>query len=155
MTTIYVDSDACPVKPEIVRVAKRYRLAVIFVSNSWMRLPEEWGAKLVVVEGQFDAADDWIVEHVVKNDVVVTGDIPLAHRSLKAGARVIGSQGRPFTEENIGNLLATRDLLHVLRGAGEVSGGPAPFKKEDRSRFLQGLDQIIQDIKNSGLDKTG
>ena len=149
MTAIYVDSDACPVKPEVVRVAKRYGLEVIFVSNSWMRLPEEWGAKLVVVEGQFDAADDWIVEHVVKNDVVVTGDIPLAHRSIKAGARVIGPQGRLFTEENIGNTLATRDLLHVLRGAGEITGGPAPFGKEDRSRFLQGLDQIIQDIKNS------
>ena len=149
MTAIYVDSDACPVKPEVVRVAQRYGLEVTFVSNSWMRLPEEWKAKLVVVEGQFDAADDWIVEHIVKNDIVVTGDIPLAHRSIKAGARVIGPQGRLFTEENIGNTLATRDLLHVLRGAGEITGGPAPFGKEDRSRFLQGLDQIIQDIKNS------
>ena len=150
MTTIYVDSDACPVKPEIVRVAQRYGLEVIFVSNSWMRLPEEWGAKLVVVEGQFDAADDWIVERIVKNDVVVTGDIPLAHRSLNSGARVIGPQGRLFTDENIGNVLATRDLLHVLRGSGDILGGPAPFKKEDRSRFLQGLDQIIQDIKKGG-----
>ena len=147
MTAIYVDSDACPVKPEVIRVAKRYGLAVTFVSNSWMRLPEEWDAKLIVVEGQFDAADDWIVERVVKNDIVVTGDIPLAHRCIKAGARVIRPQGSLFTEENIGNILATRDLLHVLRGAGEVSGGPAPFQKEDRSHFLQGLDQIIQDIK--------
>ena len=147
MTAIYVDSDACPVKPEIVRVAKRHGLEVTFVSNSWMRLPEEWGAKLVVVEGQFNAADDWIVERVVKNDIVVTGDIPLAHRSIKAGARAIDPQGRLFTEENIGNILATRDLLHVLRGAGEISGGPAPFQKEDRSRFLQALDQVIQDIK--------
>ncbi len=150
MTEIYVDSDACPVKPEVVRVAKRYGLGVTFVSNSWMRLPEEWGAKLVVVEGQFDAADDWIVEHVVKDDVVVTGDIPLVHRCMKAGARVIGPQGRLYTDENIGNVLATRDLLHVLRGAGEITGGPAPFQNEDRSRFLQGLDQILQDIKRSG-----
>lgn len=147
VTNIYVDSDACPVKPEVVRVAKRYEFQVTFVSNSWMRLPEEWGAKLVVVEGDFDAADDWIVEHIVKDDIVVTGDIPLAHRCIKAGARVIGPQGRIFTEENIGNLLATRDLLHVLRGAGEISGGPAPFQKEDRSRFLQALDQVIQEIK--------
>ncbi len=145
--TIYVDSDACPVKSEVVRVAKRYGLPVTFVSNSWMRLPEEWDVKLVVVEGQFDAADDWIVEHVAKNDVVVTADIPLAHRSIKAGARVIGPQGRLYSEENIGNILATRDLLHVLRGSGDNLGGPAPFQKEDRSRFLQGLDQIIQDIK--------
>jgi len=150
VTEIYVDSDACPVKPEVVRVAKRYGLGVTFVSNSWMRLPEEWGAKLVVVEGQFDAADDWIVEHVVKDDVVVTGDIPLVHRCMKAGARVIGPQGRLYTDENIGNVLATRDLLHVLRGAGEITGGPAPFQNEDRSRFLQGLDQILQDIKRSG-----
>ncbi|MEI8345666.1 MAG: YaiI/YqxD family protein [Candidatus Omnitrophota bacterium] len=148
MTTLYVDSDACPVKPEAVRVAKRYGLAVTFVSNSWMRLPEAWGARLVVVEGQFDAADDWIVGHVVKDDIVVTEDVPLAHRCIKAGARVIGPQGRLFTNENIGNLLATRDLLHVLRGSGELAGGPAPFQKEDRSRFLQGLDQIVQDIKN-------
>ena len=147
MITVYVDSDACPVKPEVVRVAKRYALEVIFVSNSWMRLPEDWKAKLVVVEGEFDAADNWIVEHLVRNDIVVTGDIPLAHRCIKAGARVIGHQGRLFTDENIGNILATRDLLHVLRGGGENMGGPAPFQKEDRSRFLQGFDQTIQDIK--------
>ncbi len=149
MTQIYVDSDACPVKPEVIRVAKRYELAVTFVSNSWMKLPQEWEAKLVVVEGDFDAADNWIVEHVVKNDIVVTGDIPLVHRCMKNGARVIGHQGNLFTDENIGNLLATRDLMHVLRGAGEISGGPAPFRKEDRSRFLQGLDQMIQDIKKN------
>ena len=149
MLEIYVDSDACPVKPETVRVAKRYGLNVTFVSNSWMRLPEEWGAKMVVVEGQFDAADDWIVQRVTKDDIVVTADIPLAHRCIKAGARVIGTHGRLFTEENIGNALATRDLLHVLRGSGEVSGGPAPFNNEDRSKFLQGLDRIIQNIKNN------
>lgn len=149
-THIYVDSDACPVKPEVVRVAQRHGLEVTFVSNSWMRLPEEWGAKLVVVEGQFDAADDWIAGRVAKNDIVVTADIPLAHRCIGAGARVIGTHGQLFTEENIGNILATRDLLHVLRGAGEVTGGPAPFKNEDRSRFLQGLDQMIQRIKKDG-----
>jgi hypothetical protein len=152
VTRIYVDSDACPVKAEVIRVAKRYGLGVTFVSNSWMRLPEEWGAKLVVVEGQFDAADYWIVEHVVKNDVVVAGDIPLAHRCIKAGARVIGPDGRLFDEENIGSILAMRDLMHVLRGAGEITGGPAPFQNKDRSKFLQVLDQVIQDIKRSWTD---
>lgn len=152
MTQIYVDSDACPVKAEVIRVAKRYGLGVTFVSNSWMRLPEEWGAKLVVVEGQFDAADYWIVEHVVKNDVVVAGDIPLAHRCIKAGARVIGPDGRLFDEENIGSILAMRDLLHVLRGAGEITSGPAPFQNKDRSKFLQVLDRVIQDIKRSWTD---
>lgn len=152
MTQIYVDSDACPVKAEVIRVAKRYGLGVTFVSNSWMRLPEEWGAKLVVVEGQFDAADSWIVEHVVKNDVVVAGDIPLAHRCIKAGARVIGPDGRLFDEENIGSILAMRDLLHVLRGAGEITGGPASFQNKDRSKFLQVLDRVIQDIKRSWTD---
>jgi hypothetical protein len=119
-----------------------------------MRLPEEWGAKLVVVGGQFDAADDWIVEHVAKKDVVVTGDIPLAHRCIKAGARVIGPDGRLFDEENIGSILATRDLLHVLRGAGEMTGGPAPFQNKDRSKFLQALDRVIQDIKRSQTNPT-
>ena len=130
MTAIYVDSDACPVKPEVIRVAKRYGFEVTFVANSWMRLPEEWKAKLVVVDGQFDAADDWIVERVVKDDIVVTGDIPLAHRSIKAGARVIGPDGRVLSEENIGPILASRDLMHVLRGAGEITGGPASFQNE-------------------------
>lgn len=152
MTQIYVDSDACPVKAEVIRVAKRYGLGVTFVSNTWMRLPEEWGAKLVMVDGQFDAADYWIVEHVVKNDVVVAGDIPLAHSCIKAGARVIGPDGRLFDEENIGSILAMRDLLHVLRGAGEITGGPAPFQNKDRSKFLQVLDQVIQDIKRSWTD---
>jgi hypothetical protein len=147
MTQIYVDADACPVKPEVIRVAQRYGLHVIFVSNSWMRLPEEWAAQLMVVDGSFDAADDWIVGQAAKDDIVVTADIPLAHRCIKAGARVIGTHGRLYTEENIGSVLATRDLLHTLRGAGEVTGGPAPFKNEDRSKFLQGLDQIIQSIK--------
>ncbi len=149
MIHIYVDSDACPVKPEVMRVAKRYDLPVTFVSNSWMRLPAEWKATLMVVEGSFDAADDWIVEHLAKNDIVVTADVPLVHRSMKAGARVIGPQGRLYTEDNIGEILATRDLLHVLRGSGDNLGGPAPFKPEDRSRFLQNLDQVIQDIKRN------
>jgi len=147
VTMIYVDSDACPVKPEVVRVAKRHGLEVTFVSNAWLRLPEEWGAKLVVVEDQLDAADDWIVEHAALDDVVVTGDIPLADRAIKAGVRVIEPNGRILSAKNIGNILAMRNLLHDLRGEGEVTGGPAPFRKEDRSRFLQGLELIIQKLK--------
>lgn len=144
---IYVDADACPVKPEVMRVAVRHKIEVTFVSNTPMRLPEEWEAKQKIVADGFDAADDWIVEHLAPDDIVVTADIPLAHRSIKAGARVIGPQGRVFSEANIGNILGMRDLFHTLRGAGEITGGPAPFKKEDRSRFLQELEQIIQDIK--------
>jgi uncharacterized protein YaiI (UPF0178 family) len=146
---IFVDADACPVKPEAVRVARRYGIELTFVSNSWMRLPEEWGAALKVVDGQFDAADDWIVGQVRKDDIVVTADIPLAHRCIKAGARVIGTHGQLFTDVNIGSILATRDLLHTLRGAGEITGGPAPFRNEGRSRFLQGLDQAVQSIKQN------
>ena len=153
MTVIYVDADACPVKQEVMRVAKRYRIEVTFVSNTRMNLSEEWDAKMVVVEGQFDAADNWIVEHIAKDDVVVTADIPLAHRCILAGARVIGPQGRRITDVNIGDILATRDLLHVLRGAGENLGGPAPFQKKDRSLFLHGLDQIVQDIQRSHPEK--
>ncbi len=145
---LYVDADACPVKPEVVKVAKRYGLAVTFVSNMWMRLPDEWGAKLVVVEGDFDAADNWIVEYVAKDDIVVSGDIPLVHRVLQKGAHALSHSGREYTVENIGEIISKRDLLAVLRGGGEITGGPAPFQKEDRSRFLQALDQIIQNIKN-------
>ncbi|MDP3920369.1 MAG: YaiI/YqxD family protein [Candidatus Omnitrophota bacterium] len=147
MTMIYVDADACPVKPEVIRVAKRHGLEVTFVANSRMRLPEEWEAKLVIVDDQLDAADDWIVEHVAQGDIVVTGDIPLADRAIKAGVAVIEPNGRIFTAENIGNILALRDLLHDRRGAGENMGGPAPFRKEDRSCFLQGLEQMIQKLK--------
>lgn len=147
MLKIYVDADACPVKPEAAKVAKRYALELTYVTNAHMRIPEEGAGKLVVVEGQFDAADDWIVEHVEKDDIVVSGDIPLIHRSIQKGARVLNHSGRVFTAENIGEIISTRDLLTLLRGSGEVTGGPAPFQKEDRSRFLQTLDQIIQNIK--------
>ena len=142
-----MDADACPVKQEIYRVAKRYGLKVTLVSNSWMRIPQEEWLKLVVVDGQFGAADDWIVEHVREDDIVISGDIPLAHRCLAKGARVLGLTGRAFTQENIGEALATRELLSHLRDLGTVMGGPAPFEKKDRSRFLQHLDQMIQAVR--------
>ena len=147
MLHIYVDADACPVKQEVYRVVKRYQLEVTLVANSWMRIPDERWLKLEVVGEGFDAADDWIVEEVQADDIVITADIPLASRCVKAGASVIGTTGKPFTENNIGSALATRDLLSELRGAGEITGGPAPLQKRDRSRFLQTLDEVIQSIR--------
>jgi uncharacterized protein YaiI (UPF0178 family) len=144
---IYVDADACPVKQEVYRVAKRCGLEVTVVTNSWMRVPEEGWIELEVVGDGFDAADDWIVEHVQADDIVITADIPLASRCIKEGARVIGTTGKPFTEDNIGSALATRELLSELRGAGEITGGPPPIQKRDRSRFLQQLDEVIQTIR--------
>ncbi len=151
MLHIFVDADACPVKPEVYRVASRYRLNVTLVANSWMRVPNELWIVLEVVEGGFDAADDWIVTHVQPHDIVVTADILLASRCLKEGARVIGTTGKPFTENNIGQVVATRDLLSELRGAGKITGGPSPLQKRDRSRFLQQLDEVIQAIRRKHL----
>jgi hypothetical protein len=116
-----------------------------------MRIPDERGLALEVVGDGFDAADDWIVEHVGPADVVVTADVPLASRCLKAGARVIGPTGRPFTDDNIGQAVATRDLLAGMRGAGEITGGPPPLTRRDRSRFLQQLDEAIQSIRRREL----
>ncbi len=149
MLHIFVDADACPVKQEVYRVARRYHLDVTLVSNSWMRVPDEASIRLEVVEEGFDAADDWIVEHAQPEDIVITADIPLASRCLGKGARVIGHTGKPFTDSNIGQAVSTRDLLAELRGAGEITGGPAPFRKRDRSRFLQTLDETIQSIRRT------
>ncbi|HHQ47491.1 MAG TPA: YaiI/YqxD family protein [Acidobacteria bacterium] len=147
MPHIFIDADACPVKGEVYRVAERYDLPVTVVANSWMQVPEGDRITLEVVGTGFDAADDWIVEHVEHDDIVVTADIALASRCLEAGARVLGPSGKPFTDSNIGNALATRELLAHLRGAGEMTGGPPPLTKRDRSRFLQQLDQIIVAIR--------
>ena len=147
MINIFVDADGCPVKQEVYRVARRYGLKVTLVSNSRMRTPQEGWIEAVVVEGQFNAADDWIVEHVVENDIVITGDIPLASRCLEKGAQVLAPTGRVFREEGIGDALATRELLSHLRDLGTITGGPAPFDKQDRSRFLQRLDETIQALR--------
>jgi len=144
---IFVDADACPVKPEVYRVASRYRLDVTLVANSRMRIPSERWITLEVVGAELDAADDWIVEHVQPHDIVITGDIPLASRCLKKGSSVIGLTGKLFTENNIGDAVAIRNLLSELREAGEITGGPPPLKKRDRSRFLQQLDEVIQSIR--------
>jgi uncharacterized protein YaiI (UPF0178 family) len=148
MLRILVDADAVPVKQEVFRVALRYEIKVVMVANSPINIQQEDWLETVVVSGGFDAADDWIVKHVQKNDIVVTGDIPLAARCLKKAARVLDYRGRIFTENSIGNLLATRDLMARLRDIGVNTGGPKVFEKKDRSRFLQSLDTIIQSILN-------
>lgn len=147
MLHVYVDADACPVKEEVYRVARRYDLRVTLVANSPMRIPDDVRVDLVVVAGGIDVADDWIVEHVAADDIVITGDIPLAARSLAAGALVIGTTGYPFTPDNVGDALATRELMSELRTAGEQTRGPARFEKKDSSRFLQSLDAAVQDIR--------
>jgi len=141
---ILVDADACPVKEEIYRVAERRGVRVSVVSNSMFRVPVGPLIERVVVSGEFDAADDWIAERADAGSVVVTADILLADRCLKAGATAIGPNGRPFTRASIGNAVATRAIMADLRaGLGEGSGGPPPFSKADRSRFLQTLDETL------------
>lgn len=144
---IYVDADACPVKEEAVRVADRHGLAIHFVSNAFMRLPDGMNVNRVVVQNGPDAADDWIAERITGKDICITADIPLASRCLKAGAKVIGSTGKAFTDANIGNALAMRQLQQHLRETGESKGYNASFTRDDRSRFLQALEQAVQDIK--------
>src|SRR6185436_5166442 len=150
MTAIYIDADACPVKAEIYRVAERYQLKVFIVSNSYLNVPRDPRHELVVVNDSFDAADNWIAERSGAGDIVVTADIPLADRSLKAGAMVIGNTGVPFTAASIGMAMANRELLSNLRAMGEVTGGPKPMAPRDRSRFLSALDEAIQKIKRKG-----
>ena len=147
MLDIFIDADGCPVKQEVYRVAKRCGLKVTLVSNSRMGTPQEDWLEVVVADGQFNAADDWIVEHVSENDIVITGDIPLASRCLEKDARVLGPSGRIFTKESIGDALASRELLSHLRDLGIITGGPAPFEKRDRSRFLQRLDATIHVLR--------
>jgi len=148
---ILVDADACPVKEEIYRVALRRKVAVSVVSNSPFRVPTGPLIERVVVSGGFDAADDWIAERADQRAVVITADILLADRCLKAGATVIGNNGRPFTRASIGSAVATRAIMADLRaGADGIMGGPAPFAKADRSRFLQALDEALVRLERSG-----
>ena len=148
---IYVDADACPVKPEVYRVAERHKLKVFVVANSFLQVPREPWIERVVVPGNFDAADDWIAERACRGAIVITADIPLADRCIKAGADVIGPTGKPFTEASIGMALATRDMMEDLRAMGSVSGGPKPFSQKDRSTFLQALDVAVQRLKRAGF----
>ncbi|MDX2158017.1 MAG: YaiI/YqxD family protein [Hyphomicrobiaceae bacterium] len=147
MTSIYVDADACPVKDEAVRVADRHGYPIHFVANAWMRLPESPHVNRVIVAEGPDAADDWIATRVGPGDIVITADIPLASRCLKACARVVGPTGKPFTDAGIGMALAMRELSQHLRETGASNGFNAPFTRADRSRFLQALEEAVQAIK--------
>jgi uncharacterized protein YaiI (UPF0178 family) len=146
---IYVDADACPVKEEIYRVAARHRLAVVVVAVGFIRVPQDPLIERVAAGGGPDAADNWIAERAGVGDIVVTADVPLASRCVKAGAAVIGPNGRPFTEESIGMTLAVRNLMHDLRSAGEVTGGPRPFSPRDRSTFLSALEETIRRLQRT------
>jgi uncharacterized protein YaiI (UPF0178 family) len=148
---IHVDADACPVKAEVYRVAERHRIKVYVVANSFMAVPQDALIERVIVGVGFDAADDWIAERARRGVVVITADIPLASRCVKAGADVIGPTGKPFTESSIGMALATRNLMEDLRAMGEVSGGPKPFSPKDRSAFLSALDLAIVRLKRAGF----
>jgi uncharacterized protein YaiI (UPF0178 family) len=145
---ILVDADACPVKDEIYKVAWRHEVPVRIVSNARLRVPDHPLIERVTVSDAFDAADDWIAERADGEAVVVTGDILLADRCLKAGAQVIAPNGKPFTAASIGGAIATRAILADLRaGADGISGGPAPFARADRSRFLSALDEALVRLK--------
>ncbi len=148
---IFVDADACPVKAEVFRVAERHGAHVLVVSNSLIAIPRVPWVERVIVGSAPDAADDWIVERAARGDIVVTADIPLAARGVKAGAEVIGPTGRAFDEASIGMTLATRDLMDGLRSAGQITGGPKPFAPRDRSAFLSALDLAIVRLKRAGF----
>ena len=147
LAQVYVDADACPVKDEVVRVAGRHGLAVTFVANFGLRPSRDPMIRNIVVPQGADAADDWIVEHVVAGDIVVTADIPLARRARERGAFVLGPTGRPFTPDSIGMALAMRDLNQHLRETGESRGLNAGFTARDRQDFLQALDQAVVKAK--------
>jgi hypothetical protein len=146
---ILVDADACPVKDEIYRVAWRTEVPVTIVSNAYLRVPDHPLISRVVVSDGFDAADDWIAEHAAKDALVVTADILLADRCIKAGATVLAPNGKAFTTSSIGAQIATRAIMADLRAGGDQLGGPAPFAKTDRSRFLSALDEAIQRIRRT------
>ncbi len=141
---LYLDADACPVKEEAYRVARRYGLKTFVVANAFLRTPREPGIALVVVDQGPDAADDWIAAHAGPGDIVVTQDIPLADRALKAGAAALSATGAAFTPASVASAMATRAILEHLRSMGEGGGGPKPFSAADRSRFLSALDAAVQ-----------
>ncbi len=145
---IYVDADACPVKDEVIKVANRHSINVNMVSDGGIRPSPSPFVNLIIVEQGADAADDWIVEHIEAGDIVITSDIPLAARSLKKKAKAIKPNGTLFTDNSIGIALATRDLMQTLRESGEITGGPRPFSRKDRSSFLSALEVVVQNLEN-------
>jgi uncharacterized protein YaiI (UPF0178 family) len=148
MLTIYIDADACPVKDEVYRVARRCLMRVAVVANVPLRVPADEWVEMVACPG-FGAADDWIAGQAGPGDVVVTADVALAARCLAKGARVLDPKGRPFTDNDIGGALALRDLLDELRQGGAVTGGPAPMTPRDRSRFLSKLDEVVNAVRRA------
>ncbi len=148
---IYIDADACPVKDEIYKVADRYRVKVFVVANSFINTPRDMDIERVTVPEGPDVADDWIAHRAAPGDIVVTQDIPLADRVVKAGALALSPKGKVFDEDSIGMALATRNLMEDLRSFGEQTSGPRPFSRKDRSQFLQKIDQIIQQLKRQGF----
>ena len=150
MVEIYVDADACPVKDEVVRVATRHDLKTYMVSDGGIRPSQSALVELVIVDQGPDAADDWIADHIQKTDICITNDIPLAARCLERGALAIKPNGEPFTDNGIGMALANRELMQGLRESGEITGGPRPFRKSDRSAFLNHLETSVQTVKRLG-----
>jgi len=148
MLTIYIDADACAVKDEVYRVARRYGLRVVVAANAPLRIPPDPLFELIVRTG-FGGVDDWIVEQAGAGDIVVTADIPLAARCLEKEVRVLGPKGRLFTDNDIGDALATRELMDTLRQGGAVTGGPAPMTPKDRSRFLSKLDESVNAVRRA------
>ena len=144
---LYIDADACPVKNEVIRVGERHQVEMFFVCDGGLRRPNSPWAKLIIVDQGADAADDWIAERIGKGDVCITSDIPLADRCIKAGSHAIDHRGKAFTPDNIGSVLATRDLMTDLRSAGMETGGAKPFDQKDRSAFLNGIEAVIQKAK--------
>lgn len=147
---IYVDADACPVKEQIYRVAARYDIDVTVVSNTYMRVPE--GIRFVQVAGGLDVADDWIADAAGPGDIVTTADIPLAHRSIEAGATVIDFRGREFTSDAIGGLMASRELGQLIRASGGNTGGPKPLSQRDRGLFAGKLDEVVNRLRRASAD---
>ena len=152
-TRIYVDADACPVKDEIYRVAIRHGLPVSVVAAQFIRVPQDPLIERIAAGAGMDAADDWIAERAGVGDIVITSDIPLASRCVKAGAEVIAPNGKPFSEQSIGMTLAVRNLMTDLRSSGEVTGGPKSFASRDRSAFRSMLDQTIRRIQRRRADQ--
>jgi uncharacterized protein YaiI (UPF0178 family) len=147
MVDIYVDADACPVKDETLRVAARHGLKTYLVSDGGIRPGQNPLVELVIVSQGADAADDWIADQIQDSDICITNDIPLAARCLERGALAIKPNGEPFTEDGIGMALANRELMQGLRESGEITGGPRPFSKSDRSQFLNRLETTVQAAK--------
>ncbi len=143
MPAIFVDADACPVKEEVYKVARRIGWDVHVVANAYIRTPAEPRIRFVLVDAGPDVADDWIADRVGKGDVVVTNDIPLAARALEKGAEALSPTAKVFTIDMIGSALATRGLMEHLRSFGEITSGPRPFTQKDRSAFLSALDAAV------------